>query len=64
MFRFLLSFFLILSVGLHAQISPKREFRAVWVATVNKTGPRNPVFRPISKKEKLSLFLTGNPETE
>jgi len=35
MLRFLSISFLFLSFGLCAQVAPKREFRAVWVATVN-----------------------------
>jgi len=35
MLRFLFVPFLFLSFGLWAQMAPKREFRAVWVATVN-----------------------------
>ena len=35
MLKFLFLFFLFLSFDLCAQLAPKREFRAVWVATVN-----------------------------
>jgi uncharacterized lipoprotein YddW (UPF0748 family) len=35
MFRLIFVLFLLLCLDLHAQIAPKREFRAVWVATVN-----------------------------
>lgn len=35
MFRLILAFILLLCFELHAQTAPKREFRGVWVATVN-----------------------------
>ncbi len=35
MWRFIFSCLLVLSLSVHAQNNPKREFRAVWVATVN-----------------------------
>ncbi|MDP2337204.1 MAG: family 10 glycosylhydrolase [Bacteroidota bacterium] len=58
MFRFLLSFFLILSVGLHAQVSPKREFRAVWVATVNNIDwPSKPGLSTDQQKREVVAIL-------
>ena len=58
MFRLLLVYFLFLSIGLWAQIAPKREFRAVWVATVNNIDwPSKPGLSTEQQKKEVIDIL-------
>lgn len=58
MFRFLFVPFLFLSFGLWAQIAPKREFRAVWVATVNNIDwPSKPGLSTEQQKKEVVDIL-------
>lgn len=58
MFRFLFVSFLFLSFGLWAQIAPKREFRAVWVATVNNIDwPSKPGLSTEQQKKEVIDIL-------
>jgi uncharacterized lipoprotein YddW (UPF0748 family) len=57
MFRFLFASFLFLSLGLWAQ-APKREFRAVWVATVNNIDwPSKPGLATEQQKKEIIDIL-------
>jgi len=58
MFKFLFVPFLFLSFGLWAQIAPKREFRAVWVATVNNIDwPSKPGLSAEQQKKEVIDIL-------
>ncbi len=58
MFRFFFLFFLFLSVGGWAQIAPKREFRAIWVATVNNIDwPSKPGLSTEQQKKEIIDIL-------
>jgi uncharacterized lipoprotein YddW (UPF0748 family) len=58
MHRFLFIFLLIFYISSHAQTSPKSEFRAVWVATVNNIDwPSNPgLSTEQQKKEAIDIL--------
>ena len=59
MFRFLIVPLLLLSFGIFAQMAPKREFRAVWVATVNNIDwPSKPgLTTDQQKKEVIDILI-------
>jgi uncharacterized lipoprotein YddW (UPF0748 family) len=58
MFRFLFLFFLFLSVVGSTQTAPKREFRAVWVATVNNIDwPSKPGLSTEQQKKEIIDIL-------
>ena len=58
MFRFFFLFSLFLSVGGWAQIAPKREFRAIWVATVNNIDwPSKPGLSTEQQKKEIIDIL-------
>lgn len=58
MYRLLLIFMLFLSAGIKAQESPKREFRAVWVATVNNIDwPSKPGLSSEQQKKEAIAIL-------
>ncbi|MDO8929209.1 MAG: family 10 glycosylhydrolase, partial [Bacteroidota bacterium] len=58
MYRFIFAFFLIICVNAQAQLAPKREFRAVWVATVNNIDwPSKPgISSEQQKKEAVEIL--------
>jgi len=58
MYRFIFAFFLIICVNTQAQLAPKREFRAVWVATVNNIDwPSKPgISSEQQKKEAVEIL--------
>lgn len=58
MFRLLFVSFLFFSMGLLGQIAPKREFRAVWVATVNNIDwPSKPGLSTEQQKKEATDIL-------
>jgi len=58
MFRFYFVFFFLLGLGSFAQIAPKREFRAVWVATVNNIDwPSKPGLSTDEQKKEAIAIL-------
>jgi uncharacterized lipoprotein YddW (UPF0748 family) len=58
MFRLILSVSLLMCLGLQAQIAPKREFRAVWVATVNNIDwPSKPGLSTDQQKKEAIAIL-------
>ncbi|MDP3914412.1 MAG: family 10 glycosylhydrolase [Bacteroidota bacterium] len=58
MYRFIFAFFLLICVNAQAQLAPKREFRAVWVATVNNIDwPSKPgISSEQQKKEAVEIL--------
>lgn len=49
---------IIVELNAQTQLSPKREFRGVWVATVNNIDfPRRPTTNPIAHKEQWKYLL-------
>ncbi len=58
MFRVFLCFFLLFGLSALAQVNPKREFRAVWVATVNNIDwPSKPgISSEMQKKEAIQIL--------
>ena len=58
MFRIILAVSLLFCLGLQAQIAPKREFRAVWVATVNNIDwPSKPGLSTDQQKREVVEIL-------
>lgn len=58
MYRLIFAFFLILCLNAQAQLAPKREFRAVWVATVNNIDwPSKPGISTEQQKKEVVEIL-------